>query len=165
MHLYGQSSINKLLLGLNSLNPKLISSHIIFKFFNTRFCSRCNGCLMRVSEHFFAPHTNIHLTRKLSCNYFMTGSHSCENQRLVLTLVLTCNGVNQFLLWELGWELGQELGDDLKTTQHCCASPWANLYRWKRGELWAKHMGQKCGANGNILGNTLGTWKTFWEEE
>ncbi len=32
MHLYEQSSNNKMLLGLNSLNLKLISSHIVFIF-------------------------------------------------------------------------------------------------------------------------------------
>jgi hypothetical protein len=31
--------------------------------------------------------------------------------------------------------------------------------------LWAKakHMGQKCGASGNILGLSLGTWGTIWK--
>jgi len=41
---------------------------------------------------------------------FMTGSCSCENQRLVFNLVLTCNYVNQFPLWEPD--------HDLRTTQH-----------------------------------------------
>jgi hypothetical protein len=26
----------------------------------------------------------------------------------------------------------------------------------ERGEFWAKHMGQKCGASGNILGEHIG---------
>jgi hypothetical protein len=30
----------------------------------------------------------------------MTSSHSCKNLKLILTLVLTCEGVNQFSLWD-----------------------------------------------------------------
>jgi hypothetical protein len=33
------------------------------------------------------------------------------------------------------------------------------IYIYMKVQLWAKHMGQKCGAIGNILGNTLGTAK------
>jgi hypothetical protein len=33
----------------------------------------------------------------------------------------------------------------------------------RRGEVWAKHMGLKQGASGNTLGNTLGTYGTYWE--
>jgi hypothetical protein len=43
------------------------------------------------------------------------------------------------------------------------ASPLAHLYRWERGELWAKHMRQQCGAIGNILGNALRTQITPWK--
>jgi hypothetical protein len=32
----------------------------------------------------------------------------------------------------------------------------------RRGELWAKHMEQKCGSTGNILRNALGT---LWEQK
>jgi hypothetical protein len=30
----------------------------------------------------------------------MTSSHSCKNLKLILTLVLTCEGANQFSLWD-----------------------------------------------------------------
>jgi hypothetical protein len=33
----------------------------------------------------------------------------------------------------------------------------------EKGEVWAKHMGLKQGASGNTLGNTLGTYGTYWE--
>jgi len=33
----------------------------------------------------------------------------------------------------------------------------------RRGEVRAKHTGLKQGANGNTLGNTLGTYGSYWE--
>lgn len=42
--------------------------------------------------------------------------------------------------------------------ENSCAFPFAPPISVRRGELWAKHMGYKCGAIGNILRNTLKTW-------
>jgi hypothetical protein len=40
---------------------------------------------------------------------------------------------------------------------------WPSYIGEKRENFWAKHRGSKCGAIRNILGNTLGTWRTPWE--
>jgi hypothetical protein len=45
---------------------------------------------------------------------FMTSSHSCENLRLVLILILACKSANWFSLWKLSWEPSGHL----KTTPH-----------------------------------------------
>jgi len=35
----------------------------------------------------------------------------------------------------------------------------------KKVQLWPQHMGEKCGAFGNIFGNMLKTWRTIQELE
>jgi len=35
----------------------------------------------------------------------------------------------------------------------------------KKVQLWPQHMGEKCGAFGNIFGNMLKTWRTIRELE
>jgi hypothetical protein len=40
---------------------------------------------------------------------------------------------------------------------------WPTHIRWKEDNNLPKHMGLKWGAMENMLGNTLGTWATYWE--
>ncbi len=41
--------------------------------------------------------------------------------------------------------------------------PLAHQYGWKEDNNLPKHMGLKWDAMENMLGNTLGTWATYWE--
>ncbi len=43
------------------------------------------------------------------------------------------------------------------------SSPLAHPYGWKEDNNLPKHMGLKWDAMENMLGNTLGTWATYWE--
>jgi hypothetical protein len=45
------------------------------------------------------------------------------------------------------------------------SSPLAHPYGWKEDNNLPKHMGLKWDAMENMLGNTLGTWATYWERE
>jgi hypothetical protein len=88
-------------------------------------------------------------------------------------LFFFCNGSSQkkVELWRL-----PKIKDSM---ERWSVSPWAHLYRWGRGGLWAKHNGLKPGAIGRTLGehivnlgNILGTWwelignlkGTFWKQ-
>jgi len=62
MHLYGQSSINNVLLGPSYLNPILISFHTLSMFYRTNDQSLFDKWGMHVSKHFSTPDTNIGLS-------------------------------------------------------------------------------------------------------
>jgi hypothetical protein len=62
MHLYGQSSINNVLLGPNYLNPRLISFHTLSMFYKTNDQSLFDKWGMHVSKRFSTPNTNTSLS-------------------------------------------------------------------------------------------------------